>query len=92
MTVERFRNQENPYWDWLQSHPEGYVFNHFGSNDDDVNVLHRVFCKSLRFEHNEGRRTVYEKICGTDLEELISVIRIVRAERGWHRCTVCAST
>lgn len=92
MTIKRFHNQEEAYSKWLQDHPEGYVFNHFRGSNGDNNILHRAWCKSLHLKHNEGRRTVIEKVCGTDLEKLISCIPTVRPEGGWRRCTLCAPT
>ncbi len=89
MTIKRFHNQEEAYSKWLQDHPEGYVFNHFRGSNDNNNILHRAKCKSLHLKHNEGRRTVYEKVCSTDLEELISCIPTVRPEGGWRRCNTC---
>ena len=87
---ERFKNAEEGYEAWLDTHSEGWVFNNFGGQDSAFNVLHRAPCSFLRRPVDEGRRTIIEKICCDDRDYLIGTINV---ERGgpdrWKECGFC---
>jgi hypothetical protein len=87
--METFKNDEAGYRDWRNDHPDGYVFNHFGGTDAANNVLHRSTCRFLSREKDEGARTVYEKWCSEDEQELANHANTTLATGMWHRCTAC---
>ena len=89
MTGGVFRNDEEGYEAWLAENPQGFVFNHFGGRDPGFNVLHRSGCRFLHRDVDEGRRTVYEKICCRDRKALERRLDRLRGPGRWKHCGVC---
>lgn len=83
-----FMNQEQSYKTWLAEHPRGFVFNHFGGNQTGYNLIHAAQCYTLHRAVDEGKRTVIEKICSTDLESLEERVKELRG-RSYSYCKVC---
>lgn len=83
-----FVNKDSDYETWCRDNRYGYVFNNFGGNVNraDMNKVHKVNCSYLWRKIDEGKRTTkYEKICSSDLDQLID---FVKSERGdsWIFC------
>jgi hypothetical protein len=87
--IEEFHDDEPRYAAWLRDHPDGFVFNHFGGSDPAYNVIHPSACPHLHRAGDEGRRTVYAKLCSPDLAELERKLRALRGPGGWVRCGRC---
>jgi hypothetical protein len=87
-----FKDNEECYSKWLASHRAGFVFNHLPSHGAKLNVIHRANCRDLYRSADEGRRTVYEKVCSEGLDELepeATRLRALDRKRGWHHCRHC---
>lgn len=90
MSVIRFHHDETGYAAWLSAHPQGFVFNHFGTDDSRFNVIHQGSCRYLHRPKDEGRRTQVEKICSDELDPLVAFVRGLRADTGgWKYCGWC---
>jgi hypothetical protein len=90
MAVVAFRRNEAGYEAWLDAHPSGFVFNHFGGGNRAYNVLHKSACAWLRRPEHAGARTNIEKLCAEDLGELEAEAARVRDSRGgWKHCGSC---
>jgi hypothetical protein len=51
-----------------------------------MNIVHKVDCPSLWRRDHEGKRTTkYEKVCSTNLDELIDFVKTERGE-SWDYC------
>ena len=87
--VARFSHNEEGYVAWLEEHPDGFVFKHFGGRAERYNIVHRARCGYLRRPGDSGSRTVYEKFAATDLQELVSRVNQVQAPGTWKFCNVC---
>lgn len=85
---QRFQNDENGYLTWLKDNSNGYVFNFFGGNDSEMNKIHCADCRHLWRPTDEGRRTVIEKVCSSDLKELGEFVQSQRGEV-WSYCKTC---
>lgn len=83
-----FSNADAAYEAWLAEHSDGYVFNHFGGDDPEMNVVHRSSCRTLHRDADAGRRTAVPKVCGEVLAEVVATANAV-APAGWRRCGVC---
>ncbi len=89
--MKRFYKNDQGYEDWCKYNPNGFVFNNFGGNlkNSNMNKIHNSNCAYLwRKIDRERRTTTYEKICSTDLKEIIC---FVNKERGtdWSYCNRC---
>ena len=88
--IERFRNDERAYSAWLNAHPAGYVFNHFGGADAADNILHRSSCSWLQRPGDRGRRTVVEKVCADGFVEILEEVdRLRPGKNAWTECASC---
>lgn len=83
-----FKNNEDAYQEWCEQHKDGYVFNHFGGNKSEYNVVHHVQCRTLWIDKYADRRTVIEKWCDTELEELVRAVEGKR-RNSFKYCSVC---
>ena len=88
--VQRFQNLEDDYLFWLNENPEGFVMNHFGSNDPAYNRIHKASCYTLHRRTDEGVRTRYEKICSNILDELVGKANEIKGLHGWGFCKKCS--
>jgi hypothetical protein len=54
--IQYFKNMESEYLQWLELHPLGYVFNHFGGSTAQAkyNKIHYSDCVYLRREQDDG--------------------------------------
>ena len=85
-----FHHDERGYAAWMDSHPRGYVFNHFGGRDPTFNVVHRVSCAHLWREVDSGARTTVAKVCGDRREDVeAEASRLRGGAAGWKHCGVC---
>ena len=88
----RFLDDEDGYAAWLSANRNGFVFNHFGGRNSDMNVVHRSSCRHLHRSADVGERTRYEKICNDDLDDLLAVVNQIRVDvGGWKYCGSCLS-
>lgn len=87
--MEIFHNDEDGYAAWHDVHADGFVLNHFGGNNPAYNVLHRSRCSFLAREKDEGARTVVEKWCASNEQELAAEADRRLGPNMWNRCGVC---
>lgn len=88
--IQRFKENEVDYENWLSEHPTGFVFNHFGGSlvQYNYNVIHTANCQMLHRPTDAGRRTVIEKICSSDLDVLQQVVKNYR-DGSYVFCKIC---
>ena len=92
MPVVRFHDDEDGYAAWHSANRNGFVFNHFGGRNGEMNVVHRSECRHLHRSADEGGRTRYEKICNDGLDGLVAVVDQIRVDAGgWKYCGICLS-
>ncbi|WLR58637.1 hypothetical protein [Guptibacillus hwajinpoensis] len=84
-----FKENEERYLNWYRANPEGYVFNHFKGSDPDYNKIHIATCRTLWRQKDAGVRTKVEKICSSNLNELIQMTEYVRDKKGFSFCKIC---
>ncbi len=86
--IDFFKNNDKAYIDWCTQHKRGFVFNHFGGRDPTYNVIHQVQCRFLWRDKDEGKRTVVEKWCSADLDDLFVKVEALRGG-SYKCCSVC---
>jgi hypothetical protein len=87
--IEIFKNKEDDYMNWRESNPDGFVLNHFGGNDGNMNVLHKASCSFLYRDKDEGARTIVEKWYAPTDGELVAKADQTLGVGMWKRCGVC---
>lgn len=88
MCLPPFQNDEQGYEAWLDAHPDGWVFNHFGGGNPTYNKLHHLPCHYINTPSQQGRWTIYSKICCTEEDCIRETVRELRGDR-WQFCS-CA--
>jgi hypothetical protein len=86
--IGRYKSEEKGYETWCEESPKGYVFNHFGGTSGGMNILHRVGCRTLWRDKDEGSRTTVEKICCDNLSEIVDEVVSLRCT-SWKTCGIC---
>jgi len=80
MAAQEFSRNEQPYLDWIHSHPHGFVINTGRSNDPKYMVLHQAWCKQIsQYSKNAApggfTERDYIKVCASDLSSLRDWVR-----------------
>lgn len=84
--VIRFKNDDVNYEMWLRE-TGGFVYNNFGGQNIDYKKLHRSDCTFLHIRLGD-MKTSYEKICSSELPELVSWLTSNNME--YSLCKICA--
>lgn len=87
--MRRIKNDDEGYEAWRENHPNGFILNFFGGSDPSYNPIHRASCPPLSRPSDQGRRTVYEKVCCIDLNELEKQADELLGKGGWKHCAGC---
>jgi hypothetical protein len=84
--VEKFKNDETGYEQWLRENQTGYVFNYFKTTV--FNKMHHASCSFLKRPKDAGARTKLDKYCSESYSELeYNVHRLCKDN--WSKCKHC---
>lgn len=91
--VRVFDSNDRPYFDWLRSHPNGFVMNTTRGISPDYMVLHRAKCTYIsgNAAHQPGAFTErqYIKVCAADVTQLASWCKAQGRTDGTFSSTKC---
>lgn len=93
--AKRFDNGDEPYFQWMQRNPQGYVVNTGRSKQSRITFLHRANCSHITSGPSmfPGAYTerAYIKVCAGDATELLTWIATNRpkAQGFSHLCKSC---
>ena len=83
--VLHFKEDDEPYLAWLETHPNGYVLN-IDTKGPREDMLHTARCGHLYPPTPGFRHTVYAKACSEDADAL----KRWASQRG-HRVNLCSN-
>lgn len=84
--ILKYKNNDSGYEDWLEVHQSGFVFNFFGSEAN--NIVHHANCGYLKRPSDNEKRTILEKICSDNYQELQTEIHQLCRDK-WRKCIPC---
>jgi hypothetical protein len=92
--MERYLNNDDSYWSWVNANTSGFVINSYKSTASSGGpwMLHRATCTWITNAENPTTGDYY-KMCSINAQELTQWAEKERAEKGYkdtlQRCTKC---
>ncbi len=97
MGAEEFRSGDQPFFEWMQSNPDGFVANTENTDGSSLFMLHRSGCSHIISHgkgHSENGFTLggYIKVCAPSMADLHAWSEVHRPNAPPSRCQSCDPT
>ena len=97
MGTEVFDSGDQPFFQWMQSNPDGFVTNTEKTEGSSLFMLHRSRCSHISSHgrgHSEDGFTLgdYMKVCAPTMADLHAWAQAHRPNANLSRCRSCSPT